>query len=119
MAKTKQEKLEDIREQIAQLEKRQKELIQSQKVQERKDRTRRLCKRAGLLESMLPDTVALTDVQFKIFLEKTVLTGFARKMLESVAAQGSITAESETGETQPNHGESGSENGSNGTRVSV
>ena len=39
MAKTNTEKIADIQEQIAQLENRQKRLIQQQKEQERKDRT--------------------------------------------------------------------------------
>jgi len=80
MAKSKTEKIADIQEQIAQLENQRKRLIQQQKEQERKDRTRRLCKRAGHLECMLPDTISFTDEQFKIFLEKTILSESARKL---------------------------------------
>jgi hypothetical protein len=82
MAKTKTERIAEIQTQIAQLEKRQKELEQAQKVQERKDRTKRLCKRVGLLESLLPDTITLTDVHFKVFLEKPCLRIF-RKYLRN------------------------------------
>lgn len=72
MARTRPEKIEGITEQIEQL-------IQKQKEQDRKDRTKRLCKRAGLLESLLPDTISLTDEQFKSFLEKTLLNDFTRR----------------------------------------
>ncbi|WWR17509.1 DUF3847 domain-containing protein [Lachnospiraceae bacterium JLR.KK008] len=43
-----------------------------QLVQERKDRAKRLCRRRGLFESLVPDTIPLTEEQFKTFLEKTV-----------------------------------------------
>ena len=50
------------------IENQRKKLIQEQKQQERKDRTKRLCKRMGLFESMLPESISLTDEQFQIFL---------------------------------------------------
>ena len=68
MAKTKAEKIAAIELQMTQLENQRKKLIQEKKQQERKDRTKRLCKRMGLFESMLPDTIPLTDEQFQIFL---------------------------------------------------
>jgi len=89
MAKTKNEKITSIEEQIRQLENQRKKLLQSQREQERKDRTRRLCQRGGLLESMLPGTIPLSDEQFKSFLEKTVANDFGRRTLEKLAAQGS------------------------------
>ena len=46
-----QKKTADIEMQIAQLENRQKKLIQEQKLQERKDRTKRLCKRMGFFHA--------------------------------------------------------------------
>jgi hypothetical protein len=93
MAKTKTEKIASIQEQIAQLENQRKRLEQQQKEQERKDRTKRLCKRMGLFESMLPDTITLTDEQFKIFLEKTVTTEHSRRILDGLTAQtANITA---------------------------
>ena len=45
MAKTKAEKIAAIELQMTQLENQRKKLIQEQKQQERKDRTKRLCKR--------------------------------------------------------------------------
>ena len=92
MALTKTEKITNIQEQIAQLENRRKRLIQEQKIKERKDRTRRLCKRAGLLESLLPDTIPLTDELFKTFLEKTVLLEYAKRILTELTAKNAVTA---------------------------
>ena len=92
MAKTRTEKIESIQEEIKQLENQRKRLLAAQKEQERKDRTRRLCKRAGLLESMLPETITMTDEHFKTFLEKTILSEYARKHLASLTAQGNAAA---------------------------
>ena len=91
MAKTRVEKIESIKTEIEQLENQRKKLIQQQKEQERKDRTRRLCKRAGLLESLLPDTITLTDDHFKTFLEKALLSDTSRRLLNSLTAQ-TVTA---------------------------
>ena len=52
MAKTKAEKITSIEEEIRQLENRRRQLVQEQKAQERKDRTKRLCRRMGLFESL-------------------------------------------------------------------
>lgn len=133
MAKTKTEKIADIQEQIAQLENRQKKLIQEQKLQERKDRTKRLCKRMGLFESLLPDTIPLTDEQFKTFLEKTVTTEHSRRILDGLtaqnaataatqgagtAAQGNPTTTTETAGKAQESAEGASRNEGNGARVS-
>ena len=80
MAKTKIEKIAGIEEEIRQLENKRRQLVQAQKAQERKDRTKRLCKRMGLFESLLPESISLTDEQFQIFLEKTVLTEQSRRI---------------------------------------
>ena len=87
MAKTKAEKIADIELQMTQLENQRKKLIQEQKQQERKDRTKRLCKRMGLFESMLPESISLTDEQFQIFLEKTIAAEHSRHILDGLTAQ--------------------------------
>ena len=56
MAKSRIEKIDSIKTEIEQLGNLRKRLIQEQKAQERKDRTKRLCQRMGLFESMLPET---------------------------------------------------------------
>lgn len=90
MAKTKAEKIADIELQMTQLENLRKKLIQEQKQQERKDRTKRLCKRMGLFESMLPESISLTDEQFQIFLEKTIAADHSRRILDGLTAQRSV-----------------------------
>jgi hypothetical protein len=96
MAKSLAEKIENTRTEIKQSENRLKQLIQEQKTQERKDRTRRLCKRAGLLESLLPETIPLTEEQFKTFLEKAVLSNYSRRIVTSLSEQGATTTATQT-----------------------
>lgn len=99
MAKTKLEKITSIEEEIRQLENRRRQLVQEQKAQERKDRTKRLCRRMGLFESLLPDTIPLTEEQFKAFLEKTVCADHARRILDGLTAQNAATAPAQGAET--------------------
>ena len=99
MAKTRTEKIDSLLIEIEQLENKRKQLMQEQKQQERKDRTKRLCRRAGLLESLLPDTIPLTEEQFKIFLDKTILTDQSRRLLDEMTTQNAATAAPETAET--------------------
>ncbi len=87
MAKTKAEKIADIEMQMTQLENQRKKLIQEQKQQERTDRKKRLCKRMGLFERLLPETIQLTDEQFETFLEQTVATEHGRRLLVELTAQ--------------------------------
>lgn len=118
MAKTKAEKIADIELQLIQLENQRKKLVQEQKAQERKDRTKRLCKRMGLFESMLPETIPLTDEQFQTFLEKTVASEYGHRILDGLTAQPSTQPHAGNAayvETQDDTDE-GEEDGS-GTRV--
>ena len=62
-------------------------LLKEQKEKERAARTNRLCKRAGLLESMLPDTILLTDELFEQFLKRTTANDFGRKTLGEFVAK--------------------------------
>jgi len=97
--KTTVEKIEEARAKITQYENHMKQLVQKQKAEERKARTKRLCSRAGLLESMLPDTIGLTDEQFKAFLEKTTVTEFGRRTLASIAKGSGATSPPKPPET--------------------
>lgn len=87
MAKTRAERITNIEAEIQQLENQRKKLLQEQKLRERKARNNRLCKRAGLLEGLLPDTIVLTDEQFKTFLNKTVANSFGRRVLAEIKSQ--------------------------------
>ena len=104
MAKTTAEKIKSIETEMQQLDNQRKQLIQKQKEQERKDGTRRLCKRMGLFESMLPDTIPLTDEQFKLFLEKTITTEHSRRILDGLRALDNDTSALHIAETAA-HGE--------------
>lgn len=112
MAKTKAEKITGIEEEIRQLENKRRQLIQEQKAQERKDRTKRLCRRMGLFESMLPDTIPLTDGQFQIFLEQTVATEHGRRILDGLTAQNAAPPAAEAAHTPQESHEDGDADGS-------
>ena len=99
MTKTKAEKIAGIEEEIRQLENKRKQLVQEQKAQERRDRTKRLCRRMGLFESLVPGTIPLTEEQFKTFLEKTVAADHARRILDGLTAQTAATAPAQGAET--------------------
>jgi len=88
MAKTTAEKIATKREQIQQLQNEEKQLIQKQKEQDRKNRTKRLCQRHGLLESMLPEIITITDEQYKTFLERAVANDYGRDKLNKIITQG-------------------------------
>ncbi len=98
MAKTKTEKITSIEEEIRQLENRRRQLLQEQKAQERKDRTKRLCRRMGLFESLVPDTIPLTEEQFKTYLEKAVAAEHSRRLLDELTAQNAAKAAVEDAE---------------------
>jgi hypothetical protein len=99
MAKTNTEKLNKIDEEMLQLANKRKAIVQKQKQEERKARTSRLCRRMGLIESILPETIALTDEQFQTFLEKAVANEYGRNTLARIAAQGGGTTTAKTAET--------------------
>jgi len=90
--KTTGERIDTLQEKIQQLENQKKQLLQKQKADERKARNHRLCKRGAYLESIIPDTIPLTDEQFYQFLDKTLKTDYARKILDGFTAQKDKTA---------------------------
>jgi hypothetical protein len=85
---TTNEKIQSIEEQIAQLENRRKELIQKNKADERKARTKRLIERGAILESLIESAESYSNAQIQAFLQATVQTDFARKALARVKAEG-------------------------------
>ena len=88
---TLEQQIANAQEDIRQRENKVKRLLQQQKEQERKARTRRLCSRGGYVESRLPEIIPLTDEQFKAFLEKTLFGEYARKILDGLAKQNTET----------------------------
>jgi hypothetical protein len=87
MRKTTTERISEVELQIEELINFKKELMQKHKEEERRSRTKRLCERAGYLESILPDTVTFTKEQFQTFLDKTLLTDYARKVFSTITAE--------------------------------
>ena len=81
------EKIEGIEKEIEQLKNEKKRLLQQQSANERKKRTKRLCTRAGLIESLMPDTKLLTDEQFKDLIEKTTANDFGMSMLNRMLSK--------------------------------
>jgi hypothetical protein len=82
--RTLNEQIEAAREKIRQDENRLKELMQKKNAQDRKERTHRLCRRGGLVEKLLPDLAKLNEEQFNIFVQKTLMSGFAEKILRGL-----------------------------------
>ncbi|MGI5919334.1 MAG: DUF3847 domain-containing protein [Christensenellales bacterium] len=101
MAKTTEEKIESVLEQIRQLENQKKRLIQEQKERERRARTKRLIERGAILESFIPEADIFTNEQVKAFLEKIIRTESARKALANLTAeQGEAAAAKAAGAAQ-------------------
>jgi len=97
MAKTKQEKIDGIQEQIVQLENQKKKLLQQQKEADRKARTKRLIERGAILESLISGADALTNEQVKAFLVKTVQSDYARRILNGMRPQESADGNKDAG----------------------
>ena len=103
MSKTKSERITEIESQITQLENQRKKLMQEQKEAEHKARTKRLIERGAILESLIAEADTLTNEQIKAFLEETVKTADAKKVLANLKApKAERPAENQTSvSTQP------------------
>lgn len=94
--KTTTEKIESIKLKIQQLENERKRIMQIQKEADRKARTRRLIELGAILESLISGASDFTNDQIKSFLEKTVQTDYARKILDGFSAQDGEAATDKT-----------------------
>ena len=63
--RTRPERISVKRAELIQMQNELKRLEREEKEAERKARTKRLCKRAGFIESILPDTIILSDDRFE------------------------------------------------------
>ena len=90
---------------IRQKENRLNELRKQYKAQESKERAHRLIERGAILESLIEDALMLTNVQIKAFLEKTIQTEFARKILTQIKEQNAAEPISEQPIQQSENGE--------------
>lgn len=74
------------REQIEQMINDLKRLEQEEKQIERKARTKRLCERAGFLESILPETIELTAKSFEAFVKSHVANSYGKSAIKRLIA---------------------------------
>jgi hypothetical protein len=69
MTKPITERIENLKTQITQLENQRKQLLQKQKADERKARTKRLIERGAILESLIKNAEGMTNEQVKELLQ--------------------------------------------------
>jgi len=99
------ERIAAAKEETEKKQARLKLLMQQQKKEERKARNHRLCERGGKVESLLPSLAKLTDEQFHIFVEKTLLTPHTKRILDELlphdttADQNGVIVEPQSAET--------------------
>ena len=106
MAQTKlQQQIEASAKRIQDEQRRLKQLEKQQAERDRKDRNHRLCKRHGFIESILPDTINLTDEQFQAFVKNHI----ANK--HGIAAIADLMAKKATSNTTPAPNGTGQNNG--------
>ena len=99
-AKVLANQVRNLEEEIQQKQNLLKELKNKYNVQESKERTQRRIDRAKMLENLIEESDTLTDDQMKLFLEKTIQTNFARKILTELNGQNAAeqtTVQSENG----------------------
>ena len=87
MSKNTAIRIESIESRIEQLQNERKRLMSLKKVTDRKARTKRLIERGAILESLFHNPTAITNDQFKIFLEKTITTDYAHKILREITTR--------------------------------
>lgn len=95
MTKTKLEKIASIEEQILQLENQRKLLMQKQKEDDRKARTKRLIERGAILESLIFDSDKMSNEQVRDILA-AALSGKPTAQAAIFVPAGTETIPSET-----------------------
>ena len=86
--KTVEQKIAESQAKIQQEQNALRKLQNQQKEQDRKVRNHRLCKRHGLIESLLPDIINLTDKQFEDFVRHHIGNSHGRNKLAEMVAGG-------------------------------
>ena len=85
--KTTAAKIAEQRTKIEQIQNEINRLLRLEKEEARKARNHRISKRGAHLESLLPDTIMLSDKRFFTFLEKVVANDFGRRTLATLVAE--------------------------------
>ena len=81
MTKTTNEKVAMYDKKILQYQNKKKQLIQKNKVDERKARTKRLIERGAILESLIDGAEELANDQITIILKKTVGSSYGKDII--------------------------------------
>jgi len=95
------DKIASYEEQIAKLQNQMKLEKQKYKEDERKARTKRLCKRHGMLEKYMPDLITLTDEQFESFITRAINTSYGREALAKIIRQAEAAVTPNPAEQKP------------------
>jgi hypothetical protein len=85
--KTTAAKIAEQRTKMEQIQNEINRLLRLEREEARKARNHRISKRGAHLESLLPDTIMLSDKRFFSFLEKTVANDFGRRTLATLVAE--------------------------------
>ena len=89
MGKSTQEKIEALQQEILKKQREEKQLKKKYGEEQRKARNHRLCKRHGLFEKVLPESIDLTEEQFETFLKQHIANEHGRRFLVKITAQNS------------------------------
>lgn len=87
MRKTLEQKIEENKNQREHLKKEHDLLMAQFNKQEQKAKNKRIYERGDIIEKHLPEIIPLTAEQFDIFVEKVLLTNFARRILKELKAE--------------------------------
>jgi len=85
--RTRPERISVKRAELIQMQNELKRLEREEKEAERKARTKRLCKRAGFIESILPDTITLSDDRFEKLVKMHFANVHGAKMLNDLVTE--------------------------------
>ena len=85
--RTRTERISAKRAELIQMQNELKRLEKEEKEAERKARTKRLCRRAGFIESLMPDTIVLSDDRFEWFAKKHFANNYGVKILNELVAE--------------------------------
>jgi predicted DNA-binding helix-hairpin-helix protein len=88
MDKTIAERIAEAKDELRKMDNLRKRLIQSQKVEIRRQRTRRLIERGAIVESLIGGADALTNEQFKSLMEKILTTDQAQRVIAETKCNG-------------------------------
>jgi len=92
MTKTTNERIASYDEKIAQLQNQKKQLIQKNKAEERKARTKRLIERGAILESLIDGAAELTNDQIASILKRTVGSSYGVKIIADVKSPKTVVS---------------------------